>query len=124
MQDMWPDGMKFDISLLIVNVATPPMKKAEGLSVRCPKLIHVASGTHVLHKVCEPCHVLYSYINKSVTNGKKMSVKSPENMTLYKYCDVPLNSRNIESERASIARQRLGSHVSATIRVVNLSLSG
>jgi hypothetical protein len=29
-----------------------------------------------------------------------------------------------ESEQASIARQRLGSHVSATIRAVNASLSG
>jgi hypothetical protein len=39
MQTLWPDGVKFDSMLLLVSDDALYMKKSEGLSVSCPKLI-------------------------------------------------------------------------------------
>jgi hypothetical protein len=60
-QTLWPDGVKFDIVLLLVTDATPHMKNAaEELSVSFSKLIliHVMCVAHALHRVCETICVL------------------------------------------------------------------
>jgi hypothetical protein len=85
MQTLRPDGVKFDNVLLIVTDAAPYMKKAaEGLSVSYPKLIHVTCVAHVLHGVCETIRVLYPNANKLLANGKKIFVKSPARIKLFK----------------------------------------
>jgi hypothetical protein len=86
MQTLWPDG---------VTDAAPYMKKAaEGLSVSCPKLIHVTCVAHALHRVCETIRVLYPNVDKLVANGKKTFVKSPARIELFKNKapDTPLPS--------------------------------
>jgi hypothetical protein len=50
MQTLWPDDVKFDNMLLLVTDATPNMKKATELLVSYPKLIHVTSVAHALHR--------------------------------------------------------------------------
>jgi hypothetical protein len=59
-------------------------KAAEGLSVSLPKLMHVTCVVHALHSVCEAIHVLYPNVDKLVANGKKIFVKSPARIELFK----------------------------------------
>jgi hypothetical protein len=57
---------------------------AEGLSVSYPKLIQVTCLAHALHRVCEIISVLYPNVKKLVANGKKIFVKSPARIELFK----------------------------------------
>jgi hypothetical protein len=70
MQTQWPEGVKFDVLLLVTDVAQY-MKKA-GLSVSYPKLMHVTCVVHALHRVCKTICVLYPNVDKLVANGKKI----------------------------------------------------
>jgi hypothetical protein len=84
-QTLWPEGMKFDNVFLLVTDTAPYMKKAaEGLSVRYPKLIHVTCVAHALHRVCETIRVLYPNVHMLAANGKKIFVKSPARIELFK----------------------------------------
>jgi hypothetical protein len=51
-------------------------KVAEGLPVSYGKLVHVTYVEHDFHGFCEKEHVLYPNVNKLVTNGKEVFVKS------------------------------------------------
>jgi hypothetical protein len=85
MQTLWPDGVKFDNVLLLVTDSAPYMKKAaQGPTVSCPKLIHDTCVARALHRVCETFRVLYPNVDKLVANGKKMFVKSPARIALFK----------------------------------------
>jgi hypothetical protein len=65
--------------------AAPYMKKAaEGLSVSYPKLRHVTRVAHALHRVCKTIRVLYPHVDKLVANVKKIFVKSPARIELFK----------------------------------------
>jgi hypothetical protein len=68
------------------------IKAAEGLSVSCPKLIHVTCVAHALHRVRETIPVLYPNVDKLVANGKNNFVKSPARTELFKNkaADTPL----------------------------------
>jgi hypothetical protein len=77
--------MKVDNMLLLVtDAALYIIKAAEGLSVSCPKLIHVTCVAHALHRVCETIPVLYPNVDKLVANEKKIFVKSPARTELFK----------------------------------------
>jgi hypothetical protein len=85
MQTLWPDGVKFDNVLLLVTDAAPYTKEAaERLSVSYPKLIYVTCVTHALHRVCETIPALYPNVDKLVANGKKIFVKLPARIELFK----------------------------------------
>jgi hypothetical protein len=68
------------------------MKKAAGLSVSHPKLIHATCVAHALHKVCETICVLYPNVDKLAANEKKIFVKLPARIQLFKNkaTDTPL----------------------------------
>jgi hypothetical protein len=59
-------------------------KAAEGLSVSHPKLIHATCAVHALHKVCETISVLYPTVDKFAANEKKIFVKLPARIQLFK----------------------------------------
>jgi hypothetical protein len=85
MQPLWPDGVKFDSVLLLVIDGTRYMKKAaEGLTVSYPKLIHVTCVAPALHRVCETICVFYPNVDKLVANGKKIFMKLPARIELFK----------------------------------------
>jgi hypothetical protein len=46
--------------------------------------MNVTCVVHVLHRVCETIHVLYPNVGKLVANGKKIFVKSPARIELFK----------------------------------------
>jgi hypothetical protein len=89
--------VKFDV-LLLVTEAAWYMKKAAGLSVSYPKLIHVLCVVHALHRVCKTIHVLCPNTDKLVANGKKILVKSSARIELLKKQSArhmtPSNSSN------------------------------
>jgi hypothetical protein len=63
----------------------PYIKEAvKGHPVNYPKLIHVTCGAHVLHRICETICVLYPNVDKLVANGKKIFVKSPARIQLFR----------------------------------------
>jgi hypothetical protein len=76
MQTLWPvkSGSRF---LLVTNVTPIMGKAAEGLSVSCPKLIHVTCVANALHRVYGVVLVLYPNVYKVVANGREVSFKSP-----------------------------------------------
>lgn len=85
LQLLWPIGVKFDNVLLLLTDAAPYMKKAaEGLSVSFPNMIHVTCIVHGLHRVCEQVRALYPEVDKLISNGKKVFVKAPTRIDLFK----------------------------------------
>jgi hypothetical protein len=52
-------------------------KSSQGLSVSCPKLTHVMRAALPLLRVSQTNSALYPNVNKLVTNGEKVFVKSP-----------------------------------------------
>jgi hypothetical protein len=84
MKTLWSDGVRFDV-LLLVTDPTPHKKEAvHGLSVSCPKLIHVTRAVHALRNVCETIRVLDLHRDKLMVNVKKIFVKSPNGTELFK----------------------------------------
>lgn len=77
----WIDNVRFDKFLLPVTDYT---KKAAGILVSYPKLMHVACAAHAFHGVWETARVICPNVDKFVVNGKKMFVKSPAGMELLK----------------------------------------
>lgn len=85
LQLLWPNGIKFDNVLLLLTDAAPYMKKAaEGLSVSFPNMIHVTCIVHGLHRVCEQVRSLYPEVDTLISNGKKVFVKAPTRIDLFK----------------------------------------
>jgi hypothetical protein len=60
MQTLWPDGVKFDVLLLVTDAAKYIKKSAEGLSVSYLRLRHVTCVAYALHRVCGTIRVFYS----------------------------------------------------------------
>jgi hypothetical protein len=52
--------------------------------VSYPKLIHVTYAAHALHRIYDIIRVLYPNANKLVANGKKIVVKVPATIELFK----------------------------------------
>ena len=77
--------IKYDKLLISLTNAASYMKKAvETLCVSFPKMIHVTCIVHALHRVCETIRSLYRNVNKLVANGKKVFVKAPTRIDLFK----------------------------------------
>jgi hypothetical protein len=74
-------------------------KAAEALSFSCPKLPPITCAAHPLHRVCEIICMLYPNVDRLVVNGKKIFVKSPARVELFKneapYTSFPHNSSNL-----------------------------
>jgi hypothetical protein len=52
--------------------------------VSYPKLIYFTCVAYAVHRVFETIHVLYSNVDKLVANGKKIFVKLPARIELFK----------------------------------------
>jgi hypothetical protein len=59
-------------------------KTAEGLSVSCPELIYVMCLLHAFHRASETVHMPYLDVDKLVASRKKIFMKSPARMDLFK----------------------------------------
>ena len=84
--------MHYDRVLLLITDAAPYMKKAgEVLMVTYPNMIHVTCLCHALHRIAEHVRIAYPNVDKLVANGKKIFLKSPSRMQLYREAspDVP-----------------------------------
>lgn len=85
MQILWPSGVQFDNVLLFLTDAAAYMKKAAvGLAVSYPKMIHVTCVVHGLHRICEEIRALYPTVDKLISNGKKVFIKSPKRIEIFK----------------------------------------
>lgn len=85
MHILWPNGVKYDNVLILLSDAAPYMKKAaEALSVSYPNMLHVTCVVHGLHRVCETIRSLYPKVDKLVSNGKKIFVKAPTRIDLFR----------------------------------------
>jgi hypothetical protein len=80
--------------LLLVTDPTPYMKRKQqkDFSVSHLKLIHINMCAHALHRVHETILVLYPSVHMLLTNGKKIYVKLPARIELFKNGapDIPL----------------------------------
>lgn len=90
--------MKFDVLLLVTDATTYKKRRAEGLSMNYPKMIHTKCVAHALHRVCETICMFYPNVNKLGDNRKKTFVISPVRIQVFKSRapDIPFltNSRN------------------------------
>jgi hypothetical protein len=103
-QTLWPHGVKFDMLLLVTDAACYMKKAAEGLSVSYPKLIHVTCVVHALHSVCETIPVLYPNVDKLVANWRKIFVKSPARIEIFKNKapDTPILTTPVITQRGNL----------------------
>ena len=71
--------------LLFVTDAAPyVIKAAKALQLLYPKMIHVTSLAHALHKVAEEVRGSYPEVDKLNANGKKIFIKSPLRVQKFK----------------------------------------
>jgi hypothetical protein len=75
---LWPDKVEQENVLLFVSDAAPYMiKAAKALQLLYPKMIHVTSLAHALHRVAEEVRRSYPEVDQLIANGKKIFIKSP-----------------------------------------------
>jgi hypothetical protein len=82
---LWPEGIKYDKVLLLLTDAAAYMKLAgKTLCNTFPNLIHLTCLAHAMHNVCE--HIMHNYgnVNRLVSCGKKIIVKSLSRKQLFK----------------------------------------
>ena len=67
-------------------------KAAEDVCVSYPILTHVTSVVHPPHTVCETVRSLYPNVDRLISKGKKVIVKSPSKIVLFenKNSNLPL----------------------------------
>lgn len=82
---LWPHGIRHDDVLLFVTDAAPYMKKAaKALKVLFPKMLHLTCLAHGLHRIAEEVRSLYPHVDKLVSNTKKVFLKSPSRIRVFK----------------------------------------
>jgi len=88
MNFLWPDKVERENVLLFVSDAAPYMiKAAKALQLLYPKMIHVTCLAHALHRVAEEVRGSYPLVEKLITNGKKIFIKSP--LRVQKFKEAP-----------------------------------
>lgn len=91
---LWPNNESFFENVLIfISDAAPYMvKSATALQVFYPNLIHVTCLAHGLHRVAEKIREMYVPVNKIISHGKKIFLKSPARVKIYKemFPNLPL----------------------------------
>jgi len=82
---LWPGGGCDEKVLLMLSDAAPYMIKAAGiLEILYPNMIHVTCAAHMLQRIAEKVRELYPDINTLVNNLKKVFLKSPSRVDIYK----------------------------------------
>jgi len=101
---LWPEGIQYLKVLLFLSDAAAYMKLA-GKTLRniFPKLIHLTCMAHALHNVCEKIIAMYGSVNRLVSCGKKIFVKSQNRRELFKEkCgDIPLPPQPVKTRWGS-----------------------
>lgn len=86
------DGLKFISTgsienkvLLFISDAAPYMVKAgQSLKIFYFKMIHVTCIAHACNRLAEKIREIFPHINKLINNGKKMFLKAPSRVDVYK----------------------------------------
>ncbi|XP_003737360.1 uncharacterized protein LOC100898811, partial [Galendromus occidentalis] len=82
---LWPNGVHHERVLLFVTDAAPYMRKAaNALQVLFPRMKHVTCAAHALHRVAEEARLLFPEVDKLVSNGKKIFLKSAARVTMFR----------------------------------------
>lgn len=82
-----------DLILLFVTDAAPYMvKAAKAIEVFYPKITHVTCIVHGLNRICETIRDKYENVNKVIANVKKVFLKAPSRVDIFKEChpELPL----------------------------------
>lgn len=82
---LWPHGGNDEKVLLLCSDAAPYMIKAgKTLNVFFPNLIHITCLAHMIHRLAEKVRELYPNVNTLVGNLKKVFLKAPQRVDVYK----------------------------------------
>jgi len=82
---LWPLGGNDEKVLLMLSDAAPYMTKAgDTLKIFYPNLIHVTCLAHMFNRVAEKTREMFPNVNKLVSNIKKVFLKSPYHVQVYK----------------------------------------
>ncbi|KAF0764255.1 DUF659 domain-containing protein [Aphis craccivora] len=90
---LWPFGGNDEKVLLMLSDAAPYMvKTGQSLAVFYPNLIHVTCVAHMFNRIAERVRDMYPDVNKLISNIKKVFLKSPYHVQVYKEIlpDIPL----------------------------------
>ncbi|XP_018493939.1 uncharacterized protein LOC100907840 [Galendromus occidentalis] len=82
---LWLQQIQHDRVLLFVSDGAAYMKKAgTALEVMFPKMLHFTCTAHALHRVAEEVRLLFPKVDKLVSNGKKLFLKSAPRTTTFR----------------------------------------
>jgi hypothetical protein len=82
---LWPSGICYDRVLLLLTDGEPTMRKAgEVLQSLFPKMTHMICLAHGVHNVCETLMSTYTNVNRLISCGKKIIIKSYTRRQLFK----------------------------------------
>jgi hypothetical protein len=77
---------------MVTDGAAYMVKAGHNLKLFFPNLIHVTCLAHAMNRVAEAVRTEFPLVNKLINNGKKVFVKAPTRVQVYKemLVDVPL----------------------------------
>lgn len=82
---LWPNGIKYNMVLLIVTDAAAYMLKGVGgLGVLFPKMRHLTCLAHGLHRLAEFIRTSYPEVDNLISEVKKVFIKSPYRCSAFK----------------------------------------
>lgn len=85
MHILWPEGVRHNDVLLYLSDAAPYMvKSGNAIKNFYPKVIHVTCIVHGLHRIAEKIRGYYSKVDKVISNVKKISLKEPSRVIIFK----------------------------------------
>lgn len=64
-------GIRYKILLLLTDATPYMIKPGKGLQILCPKIIHVTSVTHAMHRVAEKLWLVFPKVDSFVSNIEK-----------------------------------------------------
>lgn len=83
---------QYKVLLLVTDAAPYMIKTGQALNTFYPNMIHVTCVAHGLNRVLEKVREIFPEVNKLVNNGKKILLKSPHRVEIYKNimeCELP-----------------------------------
>lgn len=92
LRSLWPNGNEDKMLLLLSDAGAYMIKAAKSLKVFYTNMKHVTCLAHGPHRVCEEIRKLFPNVNKLISSVKKIYVKAPTRIDIYKrlYPDLPL----------------------------------
>lgn len=86
LRSFWPNLDAKNFKVLLSDAASAMIKAGNDLHIFYPKMIHFTCLAHAVHRLCEEVRDNFDNINQLISNTKKIFLKSPSRVAIWKEC--------------------------------------